>query len=409
VASSIGDRGTNFSPNAYVSTPICGPARASLLTGKWSHNTGLVETTGAYQRLRDTGLESDTIATRLKRAGYKTYFGGKYTNGYDGQTVPPGWDAWFGMVEPLNGAASFRYRDGTRIRSFDRSVYNETDVLRLDAISFLRDQAGSSAPWFAYVCPHAPHEPYYPADRYAGGYATESLRDVPSVGEENLSDKPAWVRAEAPYTDTERETDTHAYRGMLRELQEVDDMVKRLMGTLANTGQLDNTYVFYLTDNGYLLGEHGLRKKDVPYEEASRTPFIVRGPDVPRGSVSNVLVSHVDVPATLLDLAGQPWSDLDGRSLLPVFAAGGRRPAGWRDEVLVEDVKRGWYMLRTLRWVYVEWNNGDKELYDMSTDRYQMRSLHADPGKAGLVDQLSARLKALKECSGRSCRTGETA
>jgi arylsulfatase A-like enzyme len=409
VASRIRDQGANFSHNAYVSTPICGPARATLLTGKWSHNTGLTETVGAYQRLRDTGHELDTVATRLKEAGYGTYFGGKYTNGYDGQVVPPGWDAWFGMVEPFNGALAFRYRDSTRIRRYDRTQHNETDVLRADVLGFIRAQAGSSTPWFAYVCPHAPHEPYYPAARYADGFTTTPLRNVPSIGEEDLSDKPTWVQAEAPYTDAERETDTNAYRGMLRELQEVDDMVGRLMDALLNTGQLANTYIFYLTDNGYLFGEHGLRKKDVPYEEASRTPFIVRGPNVTRGSVSSVLVSHVDVPATLLDLAGQPWSDLDGRSLMPVFSAGGKRPSGWRDEVLVENLIRGWYMLRTPEWAYVEWNNGEKELYDMRNDLYQLQSLHADPGKTDLMAGLSARLEALKDCSGRSCRTAATA
>ncbi|HYQ82481.1 MAG TPA: sulfatase-like hydrolase/transferase, partial [Rubrobacter sp.] len=116
VASLIRDRGTTFSPYAYVSTPICGPARATLLTGKWSHNTGLTKTAGAYQDLRASIYESDTIATRLKQAGYSTYFGGKYTNGYDGNAIPPGWDAWFAMVEPINKADSFLYRNSSRTR-----------------------------------------------------------------------------------------------------------------------------------------------------------------------------------------------------------------------------------------------------------------------------------------------------
>src|SRR5919107_3808045 len=93
LASLIRDRGTTFSPYAYVSTPICGPARATLLTGKWSHNTGLTKTAGAYQDLHASIYESDTIATRLKQAGYSTYFGGKYINGYDGNAIPSGWDA----------------------------------------------------------------------------------------------------------------------------------------------------------------------------------------------------------------------------------------------------------------------------------------------------------------------------
>ena len=106
-------------------------------------------------------------------------------------------------------------------------------------------------------------------------------------------------------------------------------MVRRVMDALAETNQLKNTFVFYLTDNGYLLGEHGLHKKNIPYEEASRTPFIVRGPGVRSGFKSSVMVSHTDLPPTLLDLAGAFWADLDGRSLVPVFSAGGeQRPDG---------------------------------------------------------------------------------
>jgi N-acetylglucosamine-6-sulfatase len=265
-------------------------------------------------------------------------------------------------------------------------------------------------PWFAYVCPHAPHSSYYPAPRHADGFATTPLRDVPSGGERDLSDKPEWVRAEAPYADSERQRDTEAYRGKLRELQEVDDMVRRLMDALAQTHQLKNTFVFFLTDNGYLLGEHGLHKKNIPYEEAARTPFIVRGPNLPSGLKSSVMVSHTDLPPTLLDLAGAFWADLDGRSLVPVFSAGGEHPpAGWREEIFIEDLGRGWNMLRTPRWAYVEWEDGEKELYDMHTDPYQSHSLHAEPEKADLIARLSARLDTLKGCSGDSCRAADTA
>ena len=409
VASLIGDRGITFSPHAYVSTPICGPARATLLTGRYSHNTGLTKTAGAYGDLRASIYESDTIATRLKRAGYSTYFGGKYTNGYDGTAVPPGWDAWFAMVEPTNEDNSFLYRNGSRTRRYYRSAGNETDVLCADAERFVRDRANSPKPWFAYVCPHAPHSPYFPAPRHADEFTATPLRDVPSGGERDLSDKPKRVQEEAPHTDSERRRATGVYRGKLRELQEVDDMVRRLMEALAQTRQLDNTFVFFLTDNGYLLGEHGLHRKNLPYEEASRTPFIVRGPDVPGGSRSSVMVSHADLPPTLLDLAGAFWGDLDGRSLVPVFSAGGEQPAGWREEVLVEDLGRGWNMLRTPGWAYVEWDGGQKELYDMHSDRYQLRSLHTEPDKADLIARLSARLDALKACSGYSCRSTDTA
>src|ERR687889_890785 len=196
VASLIRDRGTTFSPYAYVSTPICGPARATLLTGKWSHNTGLTKTAGAYQDLHASIYESDTIATRLKQAGYRTYFGGKYTNGYDGRAVPPGGYAFFAMVEPIGEADSFLYRNGSTTKRYHRGVDNETDVLSVDAERFVRDQEGSSVPWFAYVCPPAPHSSYYPAPRHADEFATTPLRNIPNGQEQNFSDKPRWLQAE---------------------------------------------------------------------------------------------------------------------------------------------------------------------------------------------------------------------
>ena len=94
---------------------------------------------------------------------------------------------------------------------------------------------------------------------------------------------------------------------------------------------------------------------------------------------------------------------------MPVFSAGGERPAGWCEEVFVEDLGRGWNMLRTPRWAYVEWDEGEKELYDMHTDPYQSHSLHAEPVRAELMARLSTRLEALKGCSGDSCRTADTA
>jgi N-acetylglucosamine-6-sulfatase len=409
VASHIRDSGVIFRPYAYVSTPICGPARATLLTGKWSHNTGLTATTHpyAYHQLHTSGYESDTIATRLKKAGYVTFFGGKYQNGYDGKAKPPGWDAWFAMVEPVNKKDYFRYRTGSQIKRHDRSNHNETHVLSERAQRFVRDNAGSSQPWFAYVCPHAPHGPYFPASKHADEFERKPLRDIASLHEKSLADKPDWVSREAPYTRKERTAYSKEYRGMLRELQEVDDMVARIMSALADTNQRANTYIFFLTDNGYLHGEHGLRYKNTPYEEASRTPFIVRGPGVKNGIHSHVMVSHIDLPPTLLDLAGAPWSDLDGRSLRRVLLNEDRRPAGWRDEVFVEDLKRGWNMLRTPKYAYVEWNDGQKELYDMYADPYQMRSLHTEQAKADLISKLSSRLSEMKSCSGPSCRKAE--
>jgi N-acetylglucosamine-6-sulfatase len=391
------DQGMKFHA-AYSATPICGPSRASLLTGRWSHTTGAISTSRVLEEMRQ--VQDDTIATRLKGAGYRTGFFGKYNNGYDGPEIPPGWDRWFAMREPFNARKEYSFSSNGENRTFVRAEDNETDVLANIVELFIRNNTDNQ-PWFAYACPHDPHGPYYPAPRHEKMFKGETWdpkSERMDSGSTERADKPAAIRDQAPYTGEEERRNEQDYRGALRELQAVDDMVTRLLDVLQDTNQLDNTFVFFLTDNGYMFGEHGLSEKNLPYQEACRIPFVVRGPGVPRGTINNMLVSQVDLANTLCHIAVTDASGFDGRGLLNALR--GNTPSEWRSRLLIEDVKAGWYSLRTTTHWYTEWDTGDRELYNMTTDEEQIESVHRDPANDALIAELHDALATLKTTSG---------
>ena len=401
VMTQLAAKGVRVLP-AFAATPICGPARGTLLSGRWSHNTGITNTNGAYPRMKATGMEDDTFATRLRGAGYSTGFFGKYNNDYDERRVPPGWDRWFAFREPLNRPDFYEFNSDGKLVRFDRATHNETDVIAERVAGFVRSRRGGG-PWLVYVCPHDPHGPYFPADRHKDAFPSATW-DPASEGEADLSDKPALVRKEPTYSQVEEAQNEQEYRGKLRELRAVDDLVKKILRALAETGQLANTYVLFFTDNGYLFGEHRLQKKNLPYGEACRVPFVARGPGVVSGFESNALVSQLDVAPTLCAIGGASTDGMDGRNLLPILA--GEEPEWWRRCLMIENVEKGWYSLRTPTHWYTEWDTGEKELYDLLADPHQMESVH-DTADPALLDELSATLGAMKGCSGRSCRRAD--
>jgi N-acetylglucosamine-6-sulfatase len=407
VMTQLAAKGVRVLP-AFAATPICGPARGTLLSGRWSHNTHVTKTDGAYPQMKATGMENDTFASRLKDVGYITGFFGKYNNDYDEPRIPPGWDRWFAFREPLNRADWYEFNSDGKLRRFYRATDNETDVIASRVVDFVRSRRANQ-PWLAYVCPHDPHGPYYPAPRHEDEFQGATW-DPASEGEADLSDKPALVRSEPTYTQVEEAQNEQEYRGKLRELQAVDDLVRKVLSALTDTGQLQNTYVFFFTDNGYLFGEHRLQKKNLPYDEACRTPFIARGPSVLKlGFESNALVSQLDVAPTLCAIGGASTEGMDGRNLLPILA--GEEPEWWRRCLMIENVEKGWYSLRTPTHWYTEWNTGEKELYDLRVgkDPEQMESLHrsTDPAIQAMIAELSTTLGTLRRCSGQSCRRAD--
>jgi N-acetylglucosamine-6-sulfatase len=250
----VGERGVSFE-RAYLSDPLCCPSRATILTGKYTHNhevTNNHHRKGGARKFREEGLHRDTIGTRLDEAGYTTGYFGKWMNGYEGRYVPPGWDRWFAFSGDLNRPDSYEVNADGKPRIFTREQ-NETDLLRDEAADFVKGHPDK--PWMAVVATHAPHGPYWPPPRHEDNFDGVKLPRTPAFDEEDISAKPEAYRR-PPLSGQEKRKLRRAYEGKLEALQGVDDLVGGLVGVLKKTGQLENTYVVYLTDNGYLLGEH---------------------------------------------------------------------------------------------------------------------------------------------------------
>ena len=434
--------------HGYVSSPVCGPARAALFKGQYPHNTGVITNSTTDQEFKARGLDRDTVATRLKAAGYTCGHFGKYLNGYDlsdAGYVPPGWDRWFTSAEKredyYKDPDSFVMSTATSgvetatVQRYSRSRWDETDLLADQVETFIRDNVDRK--WLAYVAPTAPHDPYYVAPRYEH-YADGASYSSPGTKEntvKELSDKPQSVRDEAPWTGEEQAETDRNFEGQLEELQPVDDLIERLVLVLRETDQLSDTFVFYCSDNGYLMGEHGLLKKGVPYEEATSVPFLVRGPEVPQALTSDALVSQLDITATMLEVAGANASGIDGRSLVPLLD--GTVPSSWRKRLLIEQLggTPHWDMLREGDYSYIERAplesvpllprkledslgdileeigllRGERELYNLAADPYELENLCAASSQSDRVRALSENLAKLKNAGGAELRAAEEA
>jgi N-acetylglucosamine-6-sulfatase len=408
-------KGTIF-PNAFTPFATCCPSRATILRGQYPHNTGVISnygTHGGVDKFEAAGNDEDNLATRLDAAGYRTGLFGKYLNEYGGGYVPPGWDEWHGWA---GSYADGKIYENGRLNAYDLSRRHEAVILGSNAESFVRN-AKEGPPWFAYVAFNSPHNPTYTEPKYADNYRDQGSPKSPAFDEADVSDKPDWVRQLPRISDQERATYNGRYRNRLRAMRSVDDAIAVLLRSLRETGQIDNTYIVLWNDNGYHMGQHRIPEgKRTVYEEDVRYPLVVRGPGVGHDTKDERLVSGTDLMPTFLELADAPRPEyVDGRSLVPLLS-GSELP--WRDSLLLEGYDDGFgdktYVppdfkaIRTAdERTYVEYETGERELYDLSTDPHQLRSLHDEPERAAEVTALSARLQALQNCSGKGCRCAE--
>src|SRR5215216_4839062 len=339
LTSLLAEQGASFE-DAFVSHPICCPSRATFLTGLYDHNHGVKGNSppeGGFQKFVDEGHEENSIAVGLQQTGYQTAFFGKYLNQYpagDPTHIPPGWDEWYGK---LNGQRLYDYdvNENGEVVSYGSETEDFfTDVLSRQATDFVRRTAPEDQPFFAYVAPTAPHGPATPAERHKGAFAEEEVPRPPSYDEEDVSDKPS------PINDAERISEEQAsniddyYRQRLESMLAVDEMVGSLVQELEAAGELENTYIFFTSDNGWFQGEHRVQStKNRPYEESARVPLFVRGPGVSAGTKMEKLALNTDLAPTFADLADASFP-ADGRTLVPLL--GGEEPASWRSSVLLE-------------------------------------------------------------------------
>lgn len=428
----LADEGTTFA-NAFATFPLCCPSRATLLTGQYSHNHGVrnnVLPRGGHLRLD----HSNTLATWLQRDGYATAHVGKYLNCYGsthrlcgtaGPDVPAGWDDWFGLPDPLPanyGYTSFDALDNGTLRHFGPApdVY-QTDVLADRAVADIHQFGERPQPFFLNVWTLAPHSGQgatapnsvspAPSPRYAGSMSAEPLPAHPSYGEADLADKPAYVRGfwSRHFANQNRVAITRTYRAMLESLRSVDDLVASVVEALSETGRLDRTVILFTSDNGWMFGEHRITfDKVVPYEESIHVPLVVRGPGFPAGATATQIVGNIDVAPTFLDLAdARADRVVDGRSLVPI--AGDASRAAER-AVLLENWPTGtsqrvphYTGIRVQEQVYLEYDTGERELYDLAADPFQLTNLADDPAWGGRRSVLANALARMRNCSGATC------
>ena len=383
--------GTRF-PNTFATTPLCCPSRASIMSGRYSHNHD-VETNRSAALFDERG----SLQRYLQEDGYQTAMAGKFLNGWTGN--PLFFDRWATYLDPIHYYGSKANVNG---RSVSVKGY-ETDFVAAQATSMLRGfEASDAEPWYLYVAPFAPHDPYEPerANRRArvGGWPGN-----PAARERDRTDKPSWVMSKRRQTTLEEGREIRA--SQLRTLLSVDDLVRRLTRTLAALGEEQDTLAFFISDNGKHWGEHGLGGKQDPYTHSVRIPMYMRWPgQVPGGVEDPRLALNVDVAATVLDATGASADSehpLDGRSLL----------RSWdRDHVYSENKFGGqgfpsWSTVRTHTDQYIEWYDEDletisfREYYDLTSDPWQLTNLLGDsdptndpsPERLGELSLLIAR------------------
>jgi arylsulfatase A-like enzyme len=411
--SSVIEEGASFQ-NTFISYPLCCPSRATILTGLYAHNhdvRGNAPPDGGFQKFRSEGYEESTIAVRLQQSGYETGLFGEYLNYYldeDPTHVPPGWDEWHARGD----IAYYEYElnENGEIVSYGNDTEDYfTDVLTRKATDFVRRVTADSQPFFLYLAPAAPHEPAIPATRHQGAFADEEAPRSPSFDEEDVSDKPSWIREIDSLSDEQISEIDDRYRNWLATMLAVDEMVASLVRELRVAGELDNTFIFFTSDNGYHQGEHLIDYgKNTPYEESARVPLFVRGPGVPAGSKVERLALNTDFAPTLADLASIEFS-ADGRSLAPLLRG---EDHAWRSAVLLEgfpdENPPSYGAVRTETHKYVEYDNGETELYDLEADPYELENL-PDITDLALVADLNTKLNALRSCAGDECLKAEDA
>ncbi len=372
----------------FVTDSLCCPSRASILTGRFPHNTGVLRNVG-----RDGGYDAfdpaQGIAPTLAAAGYRAGFAGKYLNGYPADAGAP--DA--GWTDFLGGGSGYR---GFGYRWNDNGTVVAPDAYATDANSargqaFIHAAAQAGQPFFLELAPFAAHHPYVAAPRHADRFRDLDLPRDGAYGKA-VQDPPAWLGERPALTRADRRELRSVHRRRARSLAAVDELLRDVRGTLLTAGVADRTYVVLTSDNGYHLGQHRLTTgKGTAFDHDIRVPFVAVGPGVPAGAASDVLAGTVDLASTVARLAGAPSTERDGRSLAGVLR--GREPARWRTALLVEHHgltgterdpddqayragRPGVYRaLRTRTRTYVEYATGERELYDLRSDPFQLDNL----------------------------------
>jgi N-acetylglucosamine-6-sulfatase len=380
-----------------VNVSQCCPSRASIFTGLYAHHSGVGSNKDPLDGTTPIRIEFPRV---LQSIGYRTMLAGKYLNS-EGCDPQPGWTRWVcgtktDEIDPrlnIDGQSS-KFRGYT------------SQILANYAIQFINADTNPNHPFFLY---YAPKDPHLPATDPRGRNLHIPFYNPPSFNvQPNPQTKPKWTQL-SPLTGQSLRDSMTNYEKMAQQIPPLDGDIHTILQALGP--RANNTLVIYISDNGFLYGEHRLVDKNQPYEESVRVPMAIRYPPlVPAAShfSSSALVENVDIAPTIMDLLGVPWG-ADGHSIVPLL---NRAAPSVRDAVLIEwctGVHHGQCMAEvgssrpppfwgaiSERYAYISYNTGEKELYDLSRDPFELTNLAANPADRSVVAQMSATLAALQ-------------
>ena len=381
----IFDAGVTFS-HGYITTPFCCPSRASILTGLYAHNHYVLENTDK--------LRLPTLVVDLQKNGYYTGLVGKYLNSWDGEARPEFdyWVSFFGGTVPnyydpeLNINGKWEKKTGYMTYLFEDYVKE-----------YLEEATNQRKPFFLLFAPNAPHAPFTPLKE-----DKELLTDLapfrpPNYNEEDISDKPSSIANKPIIGEGGAESIDATRRRQLLTLISLDRSIGAIMEKLKETGELDNTVVIFLSDNGKHWGEHRMDTKSTAYEEVVKVPFAMRYPAlVPTPYVEDKLVANIDIAPTIYELSETRMPEIiDGQSLVKLL----NRSGEWRSSLLLEAwPDRGhWVSMHTEQYVYIETENDKSEFYDLAVDPYEMDNAIDNPIYQSIILELQQELQKEKE------------
>jgi N-acetylglucosamine-6-sulfatase len=420
----------------FVSDSLCCPSRASIFTGKYIHNTHVLDNigrNGGFRAFYRRHEELHTFALALQRLGYLTAIMGKYLNGYltdtglhkhDGASadvpggyVPPGWNEW--SVAGW-GYPEFNYKlnqGGVLYQFGHQSDDYLTDVLADKGTQFIDAAARRHQPFFLELSTFAPHAPYTPAPRNRHDFPGLKAPRPPNF-DRLPTNAPLWLSHHPPLGRSELRLINRVFRRRAQSVEAVDQMIAEIEATLRAKGLANDTYMIFSSDNGLHTGEYRLMPgKLTAFDTDIHVPLVVTGPGVRPGSSSTAMAENVDLARTFVAIGGGRMHG-DGHNLLPLFH--GRTPADWRNAALIEhhaplittldpDFQQPtsgrpttYEAMRTHGYLYVEYADGEVEFYDLRRDPFE---LHNVAGSLSLqeLSQLHAELAAMRRCRGRGC------